>query len=162
MRGFSRIALAALICLAVPATALHAAAAKAGGAKPAAKKAVTMTPDELKWVPNPGTPGVMTATAWGDPDKGPHGAFQKFPAGWVAPLHTHSSDLRVVVISGTMAMAGEDGKETKLPAGSYFYQPNTYKHVTKCEAGSECVAFVMAAGKFDIKMVEGKQEKAKK
>ena len=161
MKRFSKIALATLICLAVPAAALHAADAKPA-AKPAVKKAVTMTPDQLKWVPNPDAPGAMTATAWGNPDKGPHGAFHKFPAGFIAPLHTHSSDLRIVVISGTMAMAGEDGKETQLPAGSYFYQPNTYKHVTKCEAGSECVAFVMASGKFDIKMVGAKKEAAKK
>lgn len=157
MKGFSRIALATLLCLAVPFVAVHAAAAKSGGAKPVPKKAVTLTPDQLKWVPNPDAPGAMTAAAWGDPDKGPHGAFHKFPAGFTAPLHTHSADLRIVVISGTMAMAGEDGKETELPVGSYLYQPNTYKHVTKCKEGSECVAFVMANGKFDIKTVGEKK-----
>lgn len=161
MKRASRIGLATLICLAVPAATLGAAPGDAHAAnapaKSVAKKAVTVTPDQLKWVPNADAPGAMTATAWGDPGKGPHGAFHKFPAGFVAPLHTHSADLRIVVISGTMTMSGEDGKETKLPAGSYFYQPNTYKHVTKCEAGSECVAFVVANGKFDIKMVEPKK-----
>lgn len=153
MNGFSRIALATLICVAVPAAALHAAEATAGGAKPMPKNAVIKTPDMLKWVPDPTVPAVMMAAAWGDPTKGAHGAFHKFPAGFTAPLHTHSSDLRIVVISGTMAMAGENGKETQLPAGSYFYQPNTYKHVTKCNPGSECVAFIVANGKFDINVV---------
>jgi quercetin dioxygenase-like cupin family protein len=162
MRGIG-IAVATLITFAVPFAALRADEVKAGGAKPASaasgamKKPVTMTPDQLKWSPGTGTPEVMTAVAWGDPNKGAHGAFHKFPAGFRSPLHTHSSDLRIVVISGTMAMAGEDGKETKLPAGSYLYQPNTYKHVTMCEAGSECVAFVVASGKFDLKPVEGKK-----
>ena len=111
MRGLSRIALATLICVAVPTAAVHAEA-KTGGAKmapKAVKKPVTMTPDDLKWVPDPIVPGVKMATAWGDMNTGPHGAFHKFPAGFMAPLHTHSSDLRIVVISGTMAMAGEDG-----------------------------------------------------
>src|SRR5262249_47968043 len=126
------------------------------------KHAVMMTPDQMKWVPNPDAQGVMTATAWGDPAKGAHGAFHKFPAGFTAPLHTHSSDLRAVVISGTMVQSGEDGKETKLTAGSYFYQPNTWKHVTKCDAGSECVVFVISTGKFDLKPVGEAKEGAKK
>lgn len=162
MTGVYRNAGAILICLAVPATALCADAARASGARAAAKAAVTVTPDQLKWVPNPGAAEVKTATAWGDPAKGPHGAFHKFPAGFTAPLHTHSADLRIVVISGTMAMAGEDGKETTLPAGSYFYQPHTYRHVTKCEPGSECLAFIVANGKFDLKPVAEKKAGGKK
>ena len=67
--------------------------------------------------------GGLTATAWGDPSKGPHGAFHKFPAGFATPLHTHSSDLRIVVISGTMSMTGEDGNETKLPAAPISINP---------------------------------------
>jgi hypothetical protein len=159
MRRIPLIAIVAVICLAAPAAALHAQGTKPAGAakpamKPAMKHAVTMTPDQLKWVPNPGAPEVMLATAWGDPAKGAHGAFHKFPAGFTAPLHTHSSDMRAVVISGTMSMAGADGKETMLPAGSYFYQPAGYKHVTKCQAGSDCVIFVTSHGKFDLKPVK--------
>ena len=144
MRGPSRFAIATLICLAVPAAAVQAEEAK---------KPVTMTPDQLKWNPSAGQPEVKTAVVWGDMNTGPHGAFHKFPADFTVPLHTHSSDMRIVVVSGTMAMAGEDGVETKLPAGSYFYQPNTYKHTTKCLAGSECVIYVTASGKFDLKPV---------
>ena len=147
MKGLCRIALATLICLAVPAAALHA---KDAG------KPITMAKDQLTWVANSAAPGVMTATAWGDPEKGAHGAFHKFPAGFTAPLHTHSANSRIVVISGTMAMAGEDGKEMKFPAGSFYTQPNTFKHVTKCLAGSECVVYLEADGKWDMKPAEGK------
>jgi len=147
MKGLSRIAIATLICLAVPAAALHAGAAG---------KPITMTNDQMKWVANTSAPGVMTAVAWGDPDKGAHGAFHKFPAGFTAPLHTHSANSRIVVISGTMAMAGEDGKEMKFPAGSFYTQPNTFKHVRKCLAGSECLVYLEADGKWDLKPAEGK------
>lgn len=164
MRRHARLILAALLVLAVPALADRAGAATSGADQAAdvktgggVRQALTMTPDQLKWVATPDVPGVMTATAWGDPDKGPHGAFHKFPAGFSSPLHTHSSELRGVVISGTMAMVGEDGKEMPLPAGSYFHQPGNFKHVTKCESGSECVAFVVASGKFDLKPAEGKK-----
>ena len=144
MRGLSRIAFATLVCLVVPIAAVHAQATKG----------VTMTPDELKWSPMPGN-DVKTATVWGDMNTGPHGVFIKYPAGFTSPLHTHSADMRLVVISGTMALEGADGVETKLPAGSYFEQPDTYKHVTKCLAGLECVALQIASGKFDFKP-EGK------
>jgi anti-sigma factor ChrR (cupin superfamily) len=116
-----------------------------------------MTPDQLKWVANPGAPGVSTAVAWGDPEKGAHGAFHKFPAGFVAPLHTHSANNRLVVLSGTMAMAGPDGKEMRFPAGSFYTQPSTFAHTTKCLAGSECLAYVEVDGKWDLKPVEAKK-----
>ena len=147
MKKFCRIVLATVIYLAVPAAAVHA-----GGAK----QPVTMTPDQMKWVPNADAPGVMTATAWGDPQKGPHGAFHKFVAGFTAPLHTHSANTRIVVISGTMVMVGEDGKEMKFPPGSFYTQPNTYKHVTKCLPESECLVYLEADKKWDLKPVAKK------
>jgi len=116
--------------------------------------AVTKTPDQLTWVRSSDAPETSIAAVWGDPAKGAHGAFHRFAAGFVAPLHTHSSDLRLVVISGTFAWAGEDGKETTLPPGSYFYEPRGFRHVTKCLDGSDCVAFVVANGKFDVKLVD--------
>ena len=95
---------------------------------------------------------------WGDPTKGPFGAFNKFVAGFTAPLHTHSANLRLVVILGTMAMTGADGKELKFPAGSFYTQPNTFPHVTKCLAGADCLTYVEADGKWDLKPVEAKKK----
>ena len=111
-----------------------------------------MTPAQRKWAPA-AIPGVMTAVAWGDPAKGAHGAFHKFDAGWAAPLHTHSASTKIVVLSGTMAMVGEDGKEMKFPAGSFYTQPNTYKHITKCLAGAPCMVYLEADGAWDMKPV---------
>ena len=160
MKGILRTILAALVVvLFAPAALSEEAKAGAAKAKPAAKPAalVTMTPDELKWVPNPTNAEVMMAVAWGDPAKGSHGAFHKFKAGFAAPLHTHSADLRIVVISGTMIAGTEGGAEKKLPPGSYEYQPHTVKHTTKCDAGTGCVVFVSASGKFDLLPVAEKK-----
>ena len=107
MQRTARVGFVALVVLAVASVAFSAGEA----AKP-----VTMAPDQIKWVANPTVPGVMTAVTWGDMEKGPHGAFHKFTAGFTAPLHTHSANTRIVVISGTMSMTGEDGKEMKFPA----------------------------------------------
>lgn len=144
------------------ASAAPAAEAKAGAtkAKPAAKL-VTMTPDELKWVPNPGNAEVLMAVVRGDPAKGPHAAFHKFKPGFSAGVHTHSSDFHIAVVSGTLIAGPEGGPEKKLPAGSYEYQPHGVKHVTKCDTGSECVIFVVSSGKFDIIPAEEKAEPKK-
>ncbi|HEX7529091.1 MAG TPA: DUF4437 domain-containing protein, partial [Thermoanaerobaculia bacterium] len=127
--------------------------------KPAAKPAalVTKTPDELKWVANPANAEVMMAVVWGDPAKGPHGAFHKFKPGFDAGLHSHSSDMKIAVISGTMIAATEGGPEKKLGPGSYEYQPHGVKHVTKCDTASECVIFVVASGKFDLTPADEKK-----
>jgi anti-sigma factor ChrR (cupin superfamily) len=122
-----------------------------------AAKPVMMPPDQMKWVPNPGAPGVATAVVWGDLEKGAHGAFHKFTPGFVAPLHTHSANTKVVVVAGTMSMTGEDGKEMKFPAGSFYTQPNTFPHVTRCLAGAECLVYLEADAKWDIKPVEAKK-----
>jgi anti-sigma factor ChrR (cupin superfamily) len=124
-------------------------------AKPAAL--VTKTPDELKWVANPANAAVSMAVLWGDPAKGPHGAFHKFKAGFDAGLHTHSSDMRVVVVSGTLIAAAEGGPERKLTSGSYEFQPHGVKHVTKCDPASECVIFVVSSGKFDLIPADAKK-----
>jgi hypothetical protein len=96
------ILVALVVVLFAPAALAEEAKAGAAKAKPAAKPAtlVTMTPDELKWVPNPANADVMMAVAWGDQAKGPHGAFHKFKPGFTAGLHTHLADLHVAVTRG--------------------------------------------------------------
>ncbi len=130
--------------------------------KGGAKKFVVWPAADLKWEPLAGAPpGPMIATLWGDPTKGAYGAILKFPPGFSAGLHTHSADLKIVVISGTW-IHGEEGKpEVKLGAGSYLFQPSHLRHTTACDKASECVAFFEASGKFDIKMVEEKKALAK-
>ena len=142
----------ALFAPAALAEEAKASAAKAKHAKPAAL--VTMTPDELKWVPNPANAEVVMAVVRGDPAKGPHAAFHKFKPGFNAGLHTHSADFNIAVVSGTLIAGPEGGPEKKLPAGSYEYQPHGVKHVTKCDTTGECVIFVVSSGKFDLTPAE--------
>lgn len=155
----------AFVCLAVLAVAAASFAAgaptvdgaKAKPAMHAMAKPVVWPADQLKWTDAPGVPGVKIAVLWGDPAKGPHAALHKFPAGFKAPLHSHSADLRQVVVSGTMIHGEADGKETRLGPGSYLFGPHTEQHTTACDAASECVMFVEANGKFDLVMPGAKK-----
>jgi quercetin dioxygenase-like cupin family protein len=163
MKGILKTILVALVVvLFAPAALAEEAKAGAPKAKPAAL--VTMTPDELKWVPNPANAEVMMAVVRGDPATGPHAAFHKFKPGFNAGLHTHSANMEIAVISGTLIAGTEGGPERKLPPGSFEYQPHTVKHTTKCDAGSAsgCVIFTVASGKFDLTPAEEKKAEPKK
>ena len=129
---------------------LLAAAVLAQSGKP-----VVWPAADLKWadVPN-APPGVKQAILWGDPAMGAFGALQKFPPGFSAPLHTHSANLRCVVVSGTIIHGPEGKPEVRLGPGSYLMLPSTYRHTTACDKASECVFFTEGDGKFDVVPVE--------
>lgn len=117
--------------------------------------AVLMPAGSFKWSDVAGFPGVQMAVMQGDPAKGPHHAMLKLPGGFSVPLHHHTSDHFVAVVAGTMTFT-VDGKETKLPAGSYFSFIGKKKHLTKCEAGADCVLAVDSRGKWDVLPDAGK------
>lgn len=151
--GFSAAALIAAAALGQAAGAgKEKAPHKDGGKAP-----VIWPAADQKWTDAPGAPaGVKLVTLWGDSAKGAYGVIEKFPAGFSAPLHTHSYDMRIVVISGTFLHTPEGKPEVRLGAGSYLLQPANYRHSTGCDKASECVFFAESTGKFDIKMVEEK------
>jgi quercetin dioxygenase-like cupin family protein len=152
--------------LALPVLFLVAAAflvqrAEAAPMKASAKSFVVKPATDMKWEPLPDANGVMQSLLWGDSAKGAYASISKFPAGWSAPLHTHPSNHKLVVISGTW-IHGEPGKpDVKLGPGSYLFQPAGMKHTSACDAASECLAFLESSGKFGIKMVEEKKAPAK-
>lgn len=157
-KSFGIAILGALIALSLS-NAAHAEAAK--GKAPAAGKAVLWAAGDVKWVDVPNFP-VKMAVLWGDPAKGPHGAFHKFPAGFEAPLHHHTANHHVVVVSGTMTLTPEGEAGKKLGPGSYFSFTGKKKHTTKCEAGSECLLFIDCAGPWDVVMDDAKKAEPKK
>ncbi len=131
--------------------------------KTTTSRLVVMPASDLKWTDlDPGAPGVKVADLWGNHAKGAFGAFFKLPAGFAAPLHTHTSDMKVVIISGTYIQAPEGKPEFRLGPGSYFMQPGgDYRHTTSCDKASDCVFFVENEGKFDLKPVDSGKASAK-
>src|SRR5262249_49493083 len=102
----------------------------------------------------PETPEVKIVDLWGDHTKGAFGALIKFPAGYTAPLHTHSADMKLVVISGTVIHTPQGKAPVNLPAGSYLLQPAGYVHATACSKTSDCLFSTEATGAFDLKPLE--------
>ena len=125
--------------------------------KDPASRLVVMPAGQLKWMDlDPkGAPGVRITDLWGNHATGAFGAFVELPAGFAVPLHTHTWDYKVVIVSGTYIQVPEGKPEFRIGPGSYFMQPGgNYKHTTSCDAASPCVFFLESRGKFDLKVVD--------
>ena len=93
--------------------------------------------------------GVSTACVEGDMAKGPSHFYLRYAKGFVAPLHHHSPDHYVTVVSGTIALT-VDGKEHVLPPGSFFALTNKAPHAARVVGDEACVMFVDARGSWDV------------
>ena len=132
---------------AVIAAALFAAAYVSAG-----EKSVVMSKSDLKWKAM-GNSGVAAAPVSGDMEKGPSRFFLKYPVGLVTPLHHHSANHHVTVVSGTITLT-VDGKEHRLGPGSYFMLSDRAAHVAKVEGNEDAVFFIQAEGPWDVVMAK--------
>ena len=139
-----------------------AKAPAAPAAKPMSRTPVVKPAADMKWTdldPQRG-PGVKIADVSGDHTKGAFSAFIRFPAGFSAPLHTHTNAMKLVVISGTLVQQPEGAAEFRLGPGSYLFQPGgEYRHTTACDKASDCVIFSEGIGKFDMNPVAAAAKK---
>ena len=125
-------------------------------------KDVAWPANSIKWEAGPAE-GTKVAKLWGDWMKeGPYGVLVKFNAGLMHPLHKHTHDLKIVVISGTFLHTPEGGAETRFGPGSYLLQAGGKNHVSGCAAGAECEFFMTSNGKFDMIPAEKAQSPAVK
>lgn len=114
---------------------------------------VVLPTEDLKWIElDPtGAPGVKVADLWGDHRTGPFGAIFRLPPGFSAPVHSHTHNMKLVIVSGTYIQGPEGKPEFQLGPGSYLMQPGGgYRHTTRCDQASECVFFVESDGAFDL------------
>jgi quercetin dioxygenase-like cupin family protein len=126
---------------------LTAAALSTAVAGDAAKSSVTPSAD-IKWAAA-AFPGVSTAAVEGDMTKGASHFFLKYDAGLVTPLHHHSADHYVTVVSGTLALT-VDGKETTLGPGSFFALVNKTPHTARVVGDAPAVMLVDARAPWDV------------
>jgi quercetin dioxygenase-like cupin family protein len=104
-------------------------------------------------------PGVKKKILWGNHDKGPYGAFTKFDPGLANPLHTHTNEVRIVVLQGAYIYKPQNGNEQRVGAGSYLSIPGGTMHVSMGDPKEGAVFYEESPGKFDLKVVEQKGKK---
>ncbi len=138
--------------LAAIAAALMLILAATPASKSSGPKDIVMPADKMQFKPAP-VAGVTKATLWGDPTKGPYASITRFAKGTKVAWHTHSHDIKLVVISGTLLYDSGSG-ENRLGPGSFVQQRSSIKHTTAAGPDSDLVFFEEGAGPFDVKMVK--------
>jgi hypothetical protein len=106
---------------------------------------------DLKWVELPERKGMQFAVLTGDPKVGPYTQIRKVPAGTDNPLHSHSSEIKNVIISGLWFTGADAASAKDFGPGSIVVMPADWVHVSGCRAGSDCVFYQEGKGKFDFK-----------
>ena len=111
-------------------------------------KSVVLAKSDLKWKPM-GTSGVAAAPVSGDMEKGASRFYLQYPVGLVTPMHHHTANHHVTVISGSITLT-VGGKEHRLGPGAYFMLADRAAHVAKVEGKEEAVFFIHAEGPWDV------------
>ena len=94
------------------------ASVSAGDESPSPSKTPMMQSfNDLKWSALPERPGMRVAVLSGDPKTGAYTQIRKVPAGTMNPLHSHSSDLTNVVISGTWYTGADEASARDFGPG---------------------------------------------
>ena len=106
---------------------------------------------ELKWVELPERKGMQFAALSGDPKTGPYSQIRKVHAGTNNPLHSHSAEIKNVIISGVWYTGANTASAKDFGPGSVVIMPGDWVHVSGCRSGSDCVFYQEGKGKFDFK-----------
>ena len=112
---------------------------------------LTVSFADMKWTDLPEVKGTQFAPLSGDPKTGEFTQMRKIPAGTDNPLHTHSSEIKMVVISGVLYTGPDLASARDFGPGSVIVLPANWVHVSGCRAGSDCVFYQEGKGKFDYK-----------
>jgi len=106
---------------------------------------------DLKWIELPERKGMQFAVLSGDPETGPYTEMRKVAAGTDNPLHSHSSEIKNVIISGVWYTGPDAASAKDFGPGSVVVMPADWIHVSGCRAGTDCVFYQEGKGKFDFK-----------
>jgi quercetin dioxygenase-like cupin family protein len=112
----------------------------------AAEKALVIShsDDALQWGPCPDfiPKGCQIAVLQGDPAKQNLDIFFKVPGGFHIPYHKHTSQERMVLVSGTLDVTYDDHERATINTGEYAYGPAQLPHTAYCHEGDDCVLYI--------------------
>jgi quercetin dioxygenase-like cupin family protein len=111
------------------------------------KSVIYMAADKAQFKDSPAA-GVSQAVLWGNPDMGPHATFSKFTPGYDAGMHTHTSDLWIVVIKGAY-LYKDDAGEKRVGPGDFLRVPGGHKHWSGGDKSEGALFYEEGSGKFD-------------
>lgn len=123
-----------------------------------AASGVMLTPEEIKWNPNPRVTGLGVARIQGHAKKS--GAFVhrvKFPKGRIVQAHSHPDDRTYTVLSGTWYLGWgktyNPDQLTALPVGSFYTEPAGVPHFIATPDG-EAIVQITGTGPTAVHYVD--------
>ena len=116
---------------------------------------------DLQWTALPERPGMQFAILSGDPKSGAYTQMRKVPAGTDNGLHSHSSEIKNVIISGVWYTGTTEATAKDFGPGSIVLMPANWTHVSGCRAGSDCLFYQEGKNKFDFKPRQTKSSEMK-
>jgi quercetin dioxygenase-like cupin family protein len=109
---------------------------------------------DLKWIELSERKGMQYAVLSGNPKEGAYTQMRKVPAGSDNPLHSHSNELKNVIISGIWYTGADSASAKDFGPGSIIIMPANWIHVSGCRPGSDCLFYQEGNGKFDFNPVK--------
>ena len=123
---------------------------KSAAAAKSADTPLMMSFTDLTWTELPERKGMQFAVLSGDPKTGEYTQIRKVPAGTDNPPHSHSSELKNVIISGVWYTGPDAASARDFGPGSVVMMPANWLHASGCRPGSDCVFYQEGKGKFDF------------
>jgi quercetin dioxygenase-like cupin family protein len=93
--------------------------------------------------------GVSEAVIWGDPNEGAHATFSKFAPAQDNGMHTHTSDVWIVVLKGAY-LYKDDAGEKRVGPGDFLRVPGGHKHWSGGDKKEGALFYEEGSGKFDL------------
>jgi quercetin dioxygenase-like cupin family protein len=113
---------------------------------------VVNTP-QMKFQTPPNAPVcAQSAVQSGDPSKGASLMFIKFSAACTVPLHWHTPNEQIMMISGTGKLTSHPGEPQTLQRGAYAFMPAKHHHSFSCSM--PCTFYLTSDGVFDVHYVD--------
>ena len=109
--------------------------------------------DKARLVSVAGAPECASyAVEHGDPKAGSSVTLVKFAGGCTVPMHYHSANEQVMLVSGTAKLEMKGEQPHTLKAGGYYFMPGHHLHQLLCASG--CTFHRISEGPIDIHYVD--------
>ncbi len=109
--------------------------------------------DEVRFVSAPGAPECYSfALEHGDPKAGNSVMLVKLATGCTMPMHWHSANEQLMVVTGTAQVEMQGEQPHTLKAGGYYFMPAHHLHQLSCASG--CSFHRVMDGPVDIHFVD--------
>ena len=110
----------------------------------------------LDWGPCPDfiPKGCEIAILRGDPARNNVDIFFRVPGDFHIPHHRHTSQERMVLVSGTLDVTYDNHERATIQTGEYAYGPSQLPHSAYCHGGDPCVLYIGFVAPLDAIPVE--------